>query len=153
MNLKSHRTKYWIISGAVLLLAGIVVFCFLHFPPGPMALGDADPSELPGIHAAIRKLRVHNLKQAFRTGKLQRVPSLSAEFLARPIVGSTGPVMDFMAVRRPVNIMVVTKGKDKDSHGTCYWLERRRTGWEVIGEISPGPSVLSPSAARESNSQ
>jgi|SRR4051812_15545460 hypothetical protein len=135
MHLKSHRTKFWIIGGAVLLLAGIVVFCFLHSSVEPVITHGVDKEELPKIQAGVRHFRAQKIMGAFRNRNWQKLPKLLADCLGRPVAE-----VRLLAGDKD---LVVTRGK-QGGHTICYYLVRSGPGWTVRGEMSPVPGTFLP---------
>jgi hypothetical protein len=127
MNLKNQRTKYWLIDVAVLLMAGIVLFCFHHRSVEPVIIPGIDKDELPKVRAAIRNARVQRLMGALRSRKWRRLPTLAADFLRHPITGVGGPTVKTGSHFSDDEIYVVTKG---DNGPYSFWvLTKSGTNW------------------------
>ncbi len=136
MNWKNQWTRFWV-AGLAVLLVGMVVFCLLHFSGGSVITGNLPREEWPKVQAAVRDWRLQKATKALRSGKWRQLPALLADCLGRPIVRSVAFSNH--------EIMVVTRGKEKDGRGNCYFLSKKGRNWTLEGEMSTGPStVLSP---------
>jgi hypothetical protein len=129
MNFKNQRRRYWL-TGLAVLLAGIFVFCLLHFSYELAAIPSIAAEDLPKIQAAVRHACLRKIVGPLITLRWQKLPRLLADWLGRPIVGGMAFKNDY--------ILVVTINKKAGTEGG-YYLEKSETGWKVVAEVSPVP--------------
>src|SRR4051812_12530566 len=133
MNLKNHRARYWIILGAVLLLVVVVGdFCLLRVPVEPIIPGIVAQEELPKIQSAVRDAQRQKFVAALRTWQWQKLPTLAADCMRRPI--------EEVAVysNNQSKVLVLTRS-NKGSTVGGYVIGTNGAGWKVVGELRPDP--------------
>jgi hypothetical protein len=130
MNLKNQRWRNCVIGAALLFVVGIVVFRLLHFWAESVIIRNVPREELPKIQAGVRDWRLKKVMRALQTREWRKLPALLADCLGRPVAE--------VKLLQHGDILAVSKSKNMDSHGICYFLMKTNRNWKVVGEIPPG---------------